>query len=56
MFPDIHRSIREARAQLRTGHHDIRPYLSNMAATEPTTNATPTTPTAQNTTIVRNNS
>jgi hypothetical protein len=28
MFPLIHQSIREAGAQLHTGHHNIRAYFS----------------------------
>jgi hypothetical protein len=28
MLPVINRSVRDARAQLQTGHHDIRNYFS----------------------------
>jgi hypothetical protein len=46
MFPVIHQSIREARAQLRTGHHNIRTYFSDTAEPERNMNATLTTATA----------
>jgi hypothetical protein len=56
IFPVIHHSIREARAQLRTGHCEIRTYFSDMTAAEPTTNATPNAPTAPTIATVRTNS
>jgi hypothetical protein len=34
MFPVIHNSISEARAQIGTGHHDIRIYFTDTAAPE----------------------
>jgi hypothetical protein len=43
MFPVIHHSISEARAQIRTGHHDIRAYFSDTTAAEPTTSETQAT-------------
>jgi hypothetical protein len=46
MFPVIHQSIREARAQLRTGHHDIRTYFSDTAEPERNMNAMIDTATA----------
>jgi hypothetical protein len=45
MYAVIHQSIRRAQAQLRTGHHSTRSYFSDTTAAEPTTNATPKTPT-----------
>jgi hypothetical protein len=33
MLPVINRSVRDARAQLQTGHHDIRNYFSQTVAT-----------------------
>jgi hypothetical protein len=35
MLPVINRSVRDARAQLRTGHQDIRSYLSNAGSNLP---------------------
>jgi hypothetical protein len=46
MFPFIHRSISEVRAQIHTGHHDIRTYFTDTTAAESTTNAMPNAPTA----------
>jgi hypothetical protein len=51
MFP-VHQSIRDTRAHHRIG----RTYFSDMAAAEPTTNATPNAPRATTTTTVRTNS
>jgi hypothetical protein len=42
MLPVINRSVRDARAQLQTGHHDIRNYFSQ--ATVATPGATSITP------------
>jgi hypothetical protein len=50
MFLVIHQTIRDARAQLHTGHQYFRDYFSDTTAAEPTTNATgvPTTPVTNN--------
>jgi hypothetical protein len=42
MFPVINESIRDAQAQITTGHGDIRAYTTDrtISPTEPTTNAT----------------
>jgi hypothetical protein len=44
MLPVINRSVRDARAQLQTGHQDIRSYFSN--ATVATTDHAEPIPTA----------
>jgi hypothetical protein len=44
MLPVINRSVRDARAQLQTGHQDIRRYFSN--ATVATMDHAATVPTA----------
>jgi hypothetical protein len=41
--PVIHQSIRDAQAQLHTGHQDIRTYSSNAIAAAPTITTTPPT-------------
>jgi hypothetical protein len=56
MLPEIHHSISEARAQIRTGHHDIRAYFADTTAAEPTTNAMPNASTASTIATVRTNS
>jgi hypothetical protein len=45
MLPVINQSVRDARAQLHTGHQDIRTYFSKATVAAATTN-TSTTPTA----------
>jgi hypothetical protein len=44
LFPVIHHIISEARAQNRTGRHDIRTNFTDTTAAESTTNAMPNTP------------
>jgi hypothetical protein len=56
MFPVIHQSIRDAQAQFRTGHQDIRTYLSDTTAAETTTTTISTTPTSPTTTTARTRS
>jgi hypothetical protein len=56
MFPVIHHSISEARAQILTGHHETRSYFTDTTAAESTTNAMPNSPTAPTITTVNTNS
>jgi hypothetical protein len=53
MLTAIHKSIRDAQAQLYTSHHDIRIYFFDTTAAEPPTTTTPTATTAPTTSTAR---
>jgi hypothetical protein len=41
IFPDINQSVRDVRAQIHTGHQDIRSYFSDATVTASATTTTP---------------
>jgi hypothetical protein len=49
MFPVITQSVRDARAQIHTGHRDIRTYLFGATVAGTATTTTPATATATST-------